>query len=284
MTVKNLYVLIGFVFSLALSGQTLKLAPDQTGCQDSKYFPKLIECRIDNCEKKDSDRREIAVSEDEQGDAVRTELEGASRAVMYECREGTTPASIIEKAVVALKAAAFEIPYKFADQEASLTARRENYWITVEAASRFYTLVEMEAAAPPDYESANDADSFAEMIDRYGHVPLNGIQFLTGKADLAPGSDAILDEVVTMLRDHPAWRLRIEGHTDNVGVKTSNLNLSFFRAQAVVAALVFKGVKRSRLEPQGLGDTKPVADNGTDFGRAKNRRIELVKIAGPAGQ
>lgn len=281
---KKLHVLIGFVFSIALSGQALKLAPDQAGCQDSKYFPKLLECRIDNCEKKDSDRREVPVSDDDQGDAVRTVLEGASKAVMYECREGTTPASIIEKASIALKAAAFEIPYKFSDQEASLTARRENYWITVEAASRFYTLVEMEASAPPDYETANDADSFADMIDRYGHVPLNGVEFLSGRADLAPASDTILNEVVTMLKDHPAWRLRVEGHTDNVGPKTSNLNLSFFRAQAVVAMLVFKGVKRSRLEPQGLGDTKPVADNGSDFGRAKNRRIELVRIVGPAGQ
>src|SRR5580698_1028726 len=167
-----------FLFPLVLAGTLcaqpsplpgVKLAPDQAGCTDSKFFPKFLECRIDNCEKKESDRREIPIGEDDKGEAVNASMEGDSRSVMYECRQGTTPTTIIERADIALKAAGFEVPYRFADDEASLTARKDNLWVTVEAASRFYTLIEM-STVEPDFESATDADSIVEMMERYGHV------------------------------------------------------------------------------------------------------------------
>jgi OmpA-OmpF porin, OOP family len=280
-------LLLMFLFSLVL-GHTLaaqglpplaKLAPDQPGCMDSKLFPKIPACRIDNCEKKESDRRDIPVGEDEKGDAINASMEGPSQTVMYECWTGTTPTSIVEKAEIALKTAGFDVPYRFADAEATLTARKDDLWITVEAASRFYTLTEITSVGP-DFDSATDAESIAEMLERYGHVPLNGIQFVPGRQELVPGSVTILNEVVTLLKDHPTWHLRVEGHTDNVGSKTTNLNLSFFRASAVVAWLATNGVKRARLDPKGMGDTHPIGDNATDPGRAKNRRIEIVKIAG----
>ncbi len=258
-----------------------KLSPDQPGCTDSKIFPKILACRVDNCEKKESDHRDIPIGEDDTGDAINAAMDGSSRSVMYECWTGTTPASIVEKAEVALRAAGFDIPYKFADAEATLTAHKDDLWVTVEAASRFYTLTEIDAVGP-DFESAIDADSLAEMLERYGHVPLSGIQFVPGRADLVPGSVTILDEVITLLKDHPSWHVRIEGHTDNVGSKTTNLNLSFFRASAVANWLNANGVKRSRMDPKGMGDTHPVADNGTETGRNKNRRIELVRVAGAA--
>jgi outer membrane protein OmpA-like peptidoglycan-associated protein len=276
-----------FLFSLVLTAQGLpplaKLAPDQPGCVDSKFFPKILACRIDNCEKKESDRRDIPVGEDDKGDATSALMEGPSRSVMYECWTGTTPASIVEKAEIALKAAGFEVPYRFADAEATLTARKDDLWITVEAASRFYTLTEINAGAP-DYESATDADSMAEMLEHYGHVPVNGVEFVAGRADLVASSSPILEEVAALLKDHPTWHLRVEGNTDNVGSKTANLNLSFFRASAVVNWLAMNGIKRARLDPKGLGDTHPVGDNATEAGRSRNRRIELVKIGGLATQ
>lgn len=250
---------------------------------DSKFFSKLLECRIDNCDKKDSDRRDVPVGEDDKGDAINASIEGNSRSVMYECREGTTPASIVAQAATALKAAGFEIPYRFTDSEASLTARKNDLWVIVESASRFYTLTEI-SSAPPDFESVTDASSIAEMLVRYGHVPLYGIEFLPGRPDLAPTSVLMLKEVSAMLSDHPTWRIRVEGHTDNTGTKIGNMTLSFKRASAVVTWLVTNGVKRARLDPQGIGDTKPIADNSTEAGRTKNRRIELVKIPSLAGQ
>jgi outer membrane protein OmpA-like peptidoglycan-associated protein len=261
----------------------VRLGADQAGCTDSKFFPKFLDCRIDNCEKKENDRRDIPVGDDGKGEAISTSMEGISRAVMYECREGTTPTTIIEKAELVLKAGGFEIPYRFLDAEASLTARKDNLWVTVDAASKYYTLIETRAAEP-DFESATDAESIGEMMERFGHVALSDIQFVPGRTDLMPSSSTILGEVAALMKDHPAWRLRVEGHTDNTGTKTANLNLSFFRATAVVNWLAANGIKKGRLEPKGLGDTQPIADNTTEAGRSKNHRIELVKIGSPAGQ
>lgn len=279
-----LFVIVAMTTMTAVDGQTgqlpARLPADQAGCVDSKIFPKLLECRIDNCEKKESDHRDIQIGEDEKGDAVNTLIEGDSRTTMYECREGTTSASIVERAATLFKTEGFEIPYKFADAEASLTAHKGDLWMVVDAASRFYTVTEINAVAP-DFESATDASSMADMIERYGHVPVFDIQFLGGRADLTGTSSAILEEVATMLKDHPTWRFRVEGHTDNTGTKTANLNLSFFRATAVVTWLAANGIKRSRLDPQGMGDTKPIGDNATEAGRKRNRRIELVKISAP---
>jgi outer membrane protein OmpA-like peptidoglycan-associated protein len=282
--VKHLFKVLFLPITLALHAQNgpPKLAPDQPGCVDSKVFPKLLACRIDNCEKKDSDHRDVSVGENEKGQVITASIDGNSRAVMYECAEGTTPATIVDQAAKALKAAGFEVPYQFADAEASLTARKDDMWVTVEAASRFYTLTETSAVAM-DFD-ATDAASLSEMIERYGHVPVGGIQFQAGRAELTPESDAILAEVATLMNDHPTWRLRVEGHTDNTGSKMSNMTLSFRRASAVVAWLTSKGIKRARLDPQGIGDARPVADNNTEEGRQKNRRIELVKIPSLPGQ
>ena len=278
------FVLTALAGISALEAQTgegaVKLAPDQAGCVDSKFLPKLLACRIDNCEKKDSDRHDVSVGEDPKGEAISTSIEGNSVSVMYECGEGTTPASIVQQAAAALKAAGFEIPYRFSDAEASLTARKGDLWITVEAASRFYTLTEI-SSTEPDFEAATDAASMAEMMERYGHMPLYGIHFLPGRPDLTPDSDAILAEVVAMLNDHPTWRVRVEGHTDSTGSKMGNMVLSSKRASAVVNWLAAKGIKRLRLDPQGMADMRPVGDNSTEEGRSKNRRIEIVKIAEP---
>ncbi len=242
---------------ILLHAQAPKLAPDQAGCVDSKYFPKLLECRIDNCEKKESDRRDITVGEDDKGEAINTSIEGNSRSVMYECREGVTPASIVEQAAAALKAAGFEIPYRFADAEAALTARKNDFWVTVEAAAHYYTLTEISSVAP-DFDTVIDASSIAEMLERYGHVPVYGIQFLAGRADLTPASEAILNEVIAMLNDHPTWRLRVEGHTDNTGTKMGNMTLSFRRASAVVD--LARGKRSEAHAPGSAGDRRRAAD------------------------
>jgi OOP family OmpA-OmpF porin len=134
-------------------------------------------------------------------------------------------------------------------------------------------------AAAMEQKVEIDADYLAGEIDKSGRVAVYGINFATGKADITADSARILAEIGNLLARRPDLRLRIEGHTDNVGNAKSNLELSNKRAQSVKAWLGSKhGVKPERLETQGLGDSKPVADNKTEEGRAKNRRVELVKL------
>jgi len=81
-----------------------------------------------------------------------------------------------------------------------------------------------------------------------------------------------------MMESHPDWRFRIESHTSTTGTKMANMTLTARRASAVLTSLVSRGVKRLRLESTGMGDTHPIADNLTPENRAKNERIEVVKI------
>ena len=102
--------------------------------------------------------------------------------------------------------------------------------------------------------------------------------FDTGKADLKPESDAALAEVAKLLKADPALKVYVVGHTDNVASLELNTKLSQARADAVVQALVARhGVAAARLVGRGAGPLAPVASNDTEDGRARNRRVELVK-------
>lgn len=84
--------------------------------------------------------------------------------------------------------------------------------------------------------------------------------------------------MLALLRDEPSLRLSIEGHADATGDAARDERLSGARARSVVAALTAQGIDAARLEAKGHGHSQPVADNHTDEGRAKNRRVELVRL------
>jgi len=109
---------------------------------------------------------------------------------------------------------------------------------------------------------------------------LEPIQFETGKAVIKPVSYPILDEVVTLMKSRPALHIGVYGHTDSKGSDAMNMQLSKDRAASCVRYLVSKGIAKSRLESEGFGETKPVADNDTAEGRAKNRRVEFKILSG----
>ncbi|MBO2011065.1 OmpA family protein [Hymenobacter negativus] len=113
-------------------------------------------------------------------------------------------------------------------------------------------------------------------LDTEGRATLY-INFDTEQAHIKPESEPAVAEVVKLLQANPALRLAVEGHTDNAGTPAHNQQLSEARAQAVVAALAAQGIATARLQAAGFGQTKPLADNATEAGRAQNRRVELVK-------
>jgi outer membrane protein OmpA-like peptidoglycan-associated protein len=100
-------------------------------------------------------------------------------------------------------------------------------------------------------------------------------EFETGKSLIRSSSFASLDELAALLISKPTWKLRISGHTDNVGSPESNMTLSKNRAQAIAKYLQGKGVAKDQLIPEWFGDTRPIADNKTPEGRQKNRRVEM---------
>ena len=108
------------------------------------------------------------------------------------------------------------------------------------------------------------------------HVAIYGVLFDFNKSTLQPSSDAALQPAANMMAANKTLKLEVQGHTDNVGNDAYNQTLSEARAKAVVTWLTQHGVAADRLTAKGYGKTKPVADNGSDEGRAKNRRVEIA--------
>jgi len=104
-----------------------------------------------------------------------------------------------------------------------------------------------------------------------------GITFDVGKATIKPESMGEINRIVTLMTENPDLKFSVEGHTDSTGNPTSNQTLSEQRSQAIVAKLVELGIAQDRLTAVGKGQNSPIADNSTDEGRAKNRRVEFVK-------
>lgn len=128
--------------------------------------------------------------------------------------------------------------------------------------------------APPPPPPPPPAPTFKTVIQEKPIV-LEGATFATGSSRLLPGAYGKLDEVVAQSKEHPEINFEVAGYTDNVGNANSNVRLSQARADAVKAYLVGKGVAASRINTQGFGEEKPIADNGTAAGRAQNRRVEI---------
>jgi len=150
-------------------------------------------------------------------------------------------------------------------------------WVELIAGStysgRYYYLNIVEKTAMAQVITA---DAMAAEITKNGFIALD-VHFATGKADILPDSQPLIGEIAALLKKNSAWKLGVEGHTDNVGTPAANQTLSDARAKSVVAALVASGIPAARLIPAGFGQTRPIADNRTEEGRAKNRRVELVK-------
>ena len=110
-----------------------------------------------------------------------------------------------------------------------------------------------------------------------GKIVTYAITFDTGKATIKPESTGEINRITKIMKDDPSINFEVQGHCDNTGSDKVNDPLSQKRAESIVAALVSNGIDASRLTAVGKGAHEPIADNGTDEGRAKNRRVEFVK-------
>jgi outer membrane protein OmpA-like peptidoglycan-associated protein len=123
-----------------------------------------------------------------------------------------------------------------------------------------------------------DAAAWANDLNTTGHVAVGGIYFDTGKSELKGESEQAIGEIAKLLKSDPGLKVFVVGHTDNTGAVDHNVTLSQNRAQAVMQALIRDhGIAAARLRSYGCGPFAPVSSNDTEEGRAKNRRVELVK-------
>ena len=153
------------------------------------------------------------------------------------------------------------------------TKNNKEIWVYIQLSDQGYDMVIAEKESMKQDIEAN------EMFDKInaGDALTLYINFESGKSIIKSDSQNIIDELYKMLSIDLVLKIIIEGHTDNVGNSTSNKTLSEQRTKSIKDALVKKGIIADRIKTFGYGQEKPVADNSTEDGKAKNRRVEIKK-------
>lgn len=121
-----------------------------------------------------------------------------------------------------------------------------------------------------------DAEGLTKQLLEKGRVSVYEILFATNKDQLLPGSGAALDVIGEVLIAQPSLSVEIQGHTDSTGTAARNQELSASRAETVKNALALYGITADRMRTKGYGASMPIADNGTEEGRQRNRRVDFA--------
>jgi outer membrane protein OmpA-like peptidoglycan-associated protein len=273
-------ILSGLLSLLALVTLTrfvLAEEGDAEGCKDTPLFNRLPGYVINECDVKDFNYYEFPVA----SDSVRR-VEGKYWMVDYYVKEEAKPSSplaTVRNYKNAIEKAGGKVVY-VNDTDWPLvsgyfTKNGAETWVYVAPRDLGwgYTIYIVQQEEMKQEITSN---VMMDSLNASGHIAL-AITFDTGKATITDESRPIIEQMVDLMRNNPALKVEIQGHTDNVGKADANLKLSDERAHAVMKALLDKGIAADRMTAKGYGDTKPVADNSTDDGKAKNRRVELVK-------
>jgi outer membrane protein OmpA-like peptidoglycan-associated protein len=257
---------------------TAAVHPDAKGCKDHPLFNRMSGVWLYNCAQKDFDFFNFPV---EKGKTER--VEGRKSILTYypEANLPSKPSELqvlrnYENAVTKLGGKAVFVDK--ARETLRLDKDGKEYWIEIwaEFTGKYgMTIVEKEAMKQ---DIVVNAEAISNDLKSTGHIAIYGILFDTNKADIKPESAQAVGEIAKLLQKDPGLKLYVVGHTDATGVLDHNLRLSQERAESVLQALIrTHGIAAARLRSFGAGPFAPVASNDSDGGRAKNRRVELVK-------
>jgi outer membrane protein OmpA-like peptidoglycan-associated protein len=250
---------------------------DAEGCQDPPQFNRVPNYWITECETNDFNFFEFPVTVD----SVHR-VEGKYWMVDYYVNEGAKPNSPLQTVrnfKGAIEKAGGKVVYvddtDFMRITGKIAKGGAETWVYVlpRDLGYGYTLYIVEQEAMKQEITSN---IMMDSLNATGHIAL-AITFDTGKATIKDESTPIIEQMVELMQTNADLKVEIQGHTDNVGKPEANKKLSEDRANAVKKALVDRGIAADRMSAIGYGDTKPVADNNTEEGRAQNRRVELVK-------
>jgi len=229
-------------------------------------------------EKRKFDKFSFRVQDGEETQEV--EAQGARHSVAYAIKDGATMASdldIQQNYRHAVEALGGQVLFADArNTSARLEHNGQTIWLNVYSQEDHIQLDVIEEKPFQASIKAPEASAMKSALDRDGRIALY-VNFDFNKATLKPDAAQVVAQVVKLLKDNPGLKLEIGGHTDNIGGRDYNLKLSEQRAATIVAALVAQGIAADRLRAAGYGPDKPIADNEKEEGRAKNRRVELVK-------
>jgi OmpA-OmpF porin, OOP family len=272
---KIVYFFVGIFF---LSASAFAQQKDAAGCKDHPLFNRMPDSWISSCKQLDFNAYAFNL-----GQGKKEQVEGRYWQANYYPQAGlaSKPSELqilrnFENAVKKLGGAV--VTSERTKETLRLTKDGKDIWIEVWAEfTGKYGLIIVEKQAMAQEIVAN-ADVFANDLKSTGHSAVYGIYFDTGKSEVKPESEQAIAEIAKLLKNDAGLKVFVVGHTDAVGSVDSNLKLSMDRADAVVQALIRNhGIAATRLRAYGSGPFAPVASNDTEEGKAKNRRVELVR-------
>jgi len=262
---------------LLLSGSAMA-GNDKPGCKDHPLFPtRMPDYWLQDCMSKDFDRYEFFTLK-----GPKHPEEGKFTFITYTLEDRKNEQSgiaVVRNYENAIKKIGGRIenidPQRWVNGKVVVDGKE--IWVQAEKGNGKIWLRIIEKAAM-EQRIVADAASFGNDLKSTGHAAVYGIYFDTGKSVVKPESDAALGEIANLLKADAGLKVYVVGHTDNVGGMDSNMKLSQARAEAVMNALAGKyGIAAARLKSYGVASLAPVASNDTEDGKAKNRRVELVK-------
>ena len=279
---RTLKLVVVAVASMMLLAPAVFAEADFAGSKDHPLFNRMPNYFI-----VDYLQKEYEQSQFEIGDGERFAVEGPFTHIVYQINAGATLASPIQIArnyQNAIKKVGGAVVYERMDGVGGATTMKlvrgtDEIWARVGVGdSGFNYVIDVVEKAGMKQEVTANADVFRDDIRTTGHAAVYGIYFDTDQSVVKPESEPALKEVAKLLQADPKLSVRVVGHTDSTGDLAHNVSLSEARARAVVGALTAKhGIAAARLTAHGVGPLAPVASNDTEEGRAKNRRVELVK-------
>lgn len=253
-------------------------APDKPGCADHPLFPtRMPDYFISACQSREFDGYDFFTPK-----PPKHREEGKFSFLTYAIEKGKTEQSGLavvrnyETAITKIGGTiAASDPNRWVNGKVVIDGKE--IWVQAEKGNGLIWIRIIEKKQMQQHIVA-DAASFANDLKSTGHVAVYGIFFDTGQAVVKPESKSALEEVAKLVKADAALKLWVVGHTDSVGKVEDNMRLAQARAEAVVTALTTTyGVAVARLKGYGAGPLAPVASNDTEDGRAKNRRVDLVK-------
>jgi outer membrane protein OmpA-like peptidoglycan-associated protein len=277
---KSFIILIATgILGFASAGNAAAQASDMKGCQDHPLFPtRMPNYRIENCKVED-----FGVYEFLAPNGKRIPVEGKFTFITYAFTgpraDEPSALAVLRNYENAIKQAGGTLLYSVPNYWTNGKIDKDGREIWVEA-YRGNGKIWLRIVEKKEMEQHIEADAafFENSLRTQGHAAVYGILFDTGKSTIKPESAQAIGEVAKLLNADAALKIHVVGHTDNVGDINANLKLSQERAEAVLQSLMRDhGIAAARLHSYGCGQFAPVASNDTEEGRAKNRRVELVK-------
>jgi OmpA-OmpF porin, OOP family len=274
---KALVVLVGALL-LATAAGALAQQKDATGCKDNPLFTRMPGYWIHHCKETQFDSVSFEVAQGKKA-AVEGKLWSASYYPQASLKEKPSELQIIRNFQNAVTALGGKVVFSRSSLTTmTLTQDGKELWIEVTAEFTGKHGIKIVEKGAMTQDIVADAAAFSSDLKTTGHAAVYGITFDTDSAAIKPESAQAIAEIAKLLQADTGLKIFVVGHTDGTGSVDHNLKLSRDRAQAVMQALVRDhGIAGARLRSFGCGSYAPVASNDTEEGKAKNRRVELVK-------